>query len=627
MHIRNKKLLKGYTGKIAFVDLSARRSKDIKLKESICRDFLGGYGIGAKLIYDFQKPHIDPLSAKSIIGFITGPLTGTPAVTGSRFTVVGKSPLTRTWSDSNCGGYFGPALKMAGYDGILVEGQADEPVYILIEKGKVKINDAKDIWGKNTGEVEKILKSRLGSNINIASIGKAGEKLVLIANIIHDRGRAAGRSGFGALMGSKKLKAVVAKGNSQISLAYPEKILELRKKAILDMKKNRIPFEAFRKGSAAYTPMAILTGDAPTRNWSGVGQKDFPSGADWSEKEIYKYRVKKYTCWRCPIACGSIIRMVGEKYTVLESHQPEYETMAAFSSNCLNDNLESLIKANDICNDYGMDTISAGGLVAFIINCFEEKLVTKEDLDGLEMRWGNYQAIVEMTEKIANREGIGDVLAQGLEKAVENVGEKARQYAMHIRGEAIPMHDPRFEPAMALIYKVNASPAKHLPASQFLNPPGLDLKIPAFGTERQKQKERARGVKILECLNNSMSSSGLCVRGYLSFGVEFLPAFLGAVTGKEWTLEELIKVGERIANIRQAFNIRERVNLVEEYFPSLILGNPPLEKGPLEGVTIGLQSMMDEYFKEMNWDRESGKPSKKKLKELGLGYIADDLYS
>jgi len=246
MHIRNKKLLKGYTGKIAFVDLFTRRSKDIKLKESICRDFLGGYGIGAKLIYDFQKPHIDPLSAKSIIGFITGPLTGTPAVTGSRFTVVGKSPLTRTWSDSNCGGYFGPALKMAGYDGILVEGQADEPVCILIEEGKVKINDAKDIWGKNTSEVEQILKSRLGSDINIACIGKVGEKLVLIANIIHDRGRAAGRSGFGALMGSKKLKAIVARGRNEVSLAYPEKILDLRKKAIFDMKKGRGLFEAFR---------------------------------------------------------------------------------------------------------------------------------------------------------------------------------------------------------------------------------------------------------------------------------------------------------------------------------------------------------------------------------------------
>jgi len=619
--------LKGYAGKIGLVDLSTREIKVMQLEKSLCRDFLGGYGIGAKLIYDFQKSNTDPLSSESIIGFITGPLTGTPAVTGCRFMVVGKSPLTKTWSDSNCGGYFGPALKMAGYDGILIQGVADKPVYILIKEGKVKINDARDIWGKNTGETEKILKSRFGNDINIASIGKAGERLVLIANVIHDRGRAAGRSGFGALMGSKKLKAVVVKGKREVSLAYPEKIQDLRKKAILDMKKGRGLFEAFRKGSAAYTPMGISTGDAPTKNWSGVGREDFPQGVEWSEEKIYKYRVKKYTCWRCPIACGGVVRMIGEKYSVLESHQPEYETMAAFSSNCLNDNLESLIKVNDICNDYGMDTISAGGLVAFIINLFEEKLITKEDTDGLEMRWGNYQAIVEMTEKIANREGIGDILAAGLEKTAKHIGEKASQYAIHIRGEAIPMHDPRFEPAMALIYKVNASVAKHLPASQFTKPPGLDLQIPDFGTEREKQKERAKGVKILECLNNSMSSSGLCVRGYLSFDVQFLPAFLSAVTGGDWTLEELIKVGERIANVREAFNIREGVNLVKEYFPSLALGNPPLKKGPLKGVTIDLKSMMDEYFKEMDWDRESGKPSKKKLKELGLGYIVNDLYS
>lgn len=381
-------MLKGYAGKIAWVNLSAGESKAIPLEESTCRHFLGGYGVGAKLIYDLQKPYTEPLSAESIIGFITGPLTGTPAVTGSRFMVVGKSPLTRTWSDSNCGGYFGPALKMAGYDGILVRGVADEPVYILIEEDRIKINDAGDLWGKNNSEVEQILKGRLGSDIQIASIGKAGEKLVLIANIMHDRRRAAGRSGFGALMGSKNLKAVVVRTGREVPLAYPERIFDLRKKAILDMKTREEPFETFRKGSAAYTPISILTGDAPTKNWSGGGSEDFPQGANWSEEEIYKYRIKKYTCWKCPIACGGVVRMRSKKYGVLESHQPEYETMAAFGGNCLNDNLESIIKVNNICNDYGMDTISAGGLVAFIISCFEEKILTREDTDGLEMRWG-----------------------------------------------------------------------------------------------------------------------------------------------------------------------------------------------------------------------------------------------
>jgi len=619
-------LLKGYVGKIAFVNLSTREVKIERLDELLCRSFIGGYGIGVKLIYDLQKPYTDPLDSESIIGFVTGPLTGTPAVTGSRFTVVGKSPLTRTWSDSNCGGYFGPALKRAGYDGVFISGIADEPVYILVENGKVKINDAKDIWGGNVKEVEEILKKKLGRDVQIASIGKAGEKQVLIANIIHDKGRAAGRSGFGALMGSKKLKAIVVKGNEDVPIANPEKLLDLRKKAILDMKEGRGFFESFRRGSAAYTPVGILTGDAPTKNWSGVGQEDFPRGANWTEEEIYRYRIKKYTCYRCPIVCGGVVKMVGEKYSVLESHQPEYETMAAFSSMCLNDNIESLIKVNDICNDYGMDTISAGSLVAFIINLFEEKIVTKEDIDGLEMRWGNYEAIVKMTEKIAKREGIGDLLAQGFEKAVEHLGENTKKYAIHVRGEAIPMHDPRYEPAMSLIYKVNASPAKHLPASQFFKPPGLDLDIPDFGTEREKQKERAKNIKILECLNNSMSSSGLCVRGYLSFDVKFFPAFLSAATGKEWTLDELIEIGERIANVRQAFNIREEVNLVREFFPPLVLGNPPLKRGPLKGVAVDLESMIDVYFKEMDWDRESGKPSRKKLEELGLGKIAEELY-
>jgi aldehyde:ferredoxin oxidoreductase len=616
----------GYAGKIALVDLSTGKTEDLNLDPSMCQNFIGGYGIGAKLLYDLEKPGIDPLGPESVLGFMTGPLTGTPAVTGSRFAVVGKSPLTRTWSDSNCGGYFGPALKMAGYDGVFIRGVANTPVTILIEEGSVQIEEATGLWGQNTSETERTLKSRWGKDIQAASIGKAGEKQVLFANIINDEGRAAGRSGFGALMGSKKLKAVVAKGKMEIPLADPKRMRELRKEAIRDMKEGKGLFEAFQGGSAAYTPMGIATGDAPTKNWAGVGQEDFPQGADWQEEDVYKYRVKKYACWQCPIACGGLVRMESEEYGVLESHQPEYETMAAFSGNCLNDNIESLIKIDNICNDYGMDTISAGGLVAFLINCFEEGLITKEETDGLEMRWGNHQAIVKMTEMIANREGIGHILAQGFEEAVKHIGKKAEPYAIHIRGEALPMHDPRFEPALGLIYKVNASPAKHLPASQFFNPPGFDLGIPGFGADRQEQREKAGGVRILECLNNAMSAAGLCVRGYLSFDVRFLPAFLHAATGREWTVEDLITVGERIANIRQAFNTREGVNLIQEYFPPLALGKPPLDRGPLKGVVVDLNSMVEEYLKEMDWDRESGKPSRKKLNELGLNTIAEDLY-
>jgi aldehyde:ferredoxin oxidoreductase len=624
--MEEREMLKGYTGKIASVNLSTREIDTIRLEDSMATRFIGGYGLGAKLLYDLQKPGLDPLEPDSILGFMTGPLTGTPAVTGSRFAVVGKSPLTRTWSDSNCGGHFGPALKRAGFDGILFRGVASSPVYLLMEEEKVNILDAGDLWGKSTSETERFLKSRFGTEVQVASIGRAGEKQVLIANIINDGGRAAGRSGFGALMGSKRLKAIVAKGNREVALAHPEKMAELRKDAISDMKKGKGLFEAFRGGSAAYTPMAIATGDAPTKNWSGVGSEDFPQGANWQEEEIYKYRVKKYGCWKCPIACGGLVRMESETYGLLESHQPEYETMAAFTGNCLNDNLESVVRVDNLCNNDGIDTISAGGLVAFLINCYEAGLITTEDTDGLEMRWGNHEAIVQMTEKIATREGIGDILAQGFEAATKHIGKGAARYAIHLRGEALPMHDPRFEPALGLIYKVNASPAKHLPASQYFKPPGLDLEIPEFGAERQKQIERVRGVRILECLNNAMSSLGLCVRGYLSFDVHFLPAFLGAATGREWTLEEMIEVGERIANVRQAFNAREGINLVEQGFPPIPLGRPPLTAGPLKDVTVNLETMMDAYFHEMKWDRQNGKPSRAKLKDLGLDDIANDLY-
>jgi aldehyde:ferredoxin oxidoreductase len=620
-------MLKGYVGGIAMVDLSTGQTETIPIDDSVYRDFIGGYGLGAKLLYDLQKPEIDPLGPESILGFMTGPLTGTPAVTGSRFAVVGKSPLTRTWSDSNCGGFFGPALKMAGFDGILVRGAAKTPVYILAEEGEIKIVDAKEIWGKNTGEVESILKGRLGKDAQVASIGIAGEKQVLIANIINDEGRAAGRSGFGAVMGSKKLKAIVAKGKMEVPLAEPEKVRDLRKEAIQDLKNGEGFFEAFQNGSGGYTPMGIATGDAPTKNWSGSGRDDFPQGANWTDDDVYKHRVKKYACYQCPIACGALVKMESEEYGHLETHQPEYETMAVYSSNCMNDNIDSLIKIDNLCNNYGLDTISAGSLVAYVIQCYEEGFLTKADTDGLEMTWGNHRAIVAMTEKIAKREGIGDILAGGFERAVEHIGERTEPYAIHVRGEALPMHDPRFEPALGLIYKVNASPAKHLPASQFFKPPGLDLNISGFGTELDKQTERASGVKVLECLNNAMSSAGLCVRGYLSFDVRFLTAFLSAATGKEWTVEELVRVGERIANVRQAFNAREGVNLIDEHFPALALGKPPLEEGPLEGASVDLDAMVDAYLEEMDWNKKTGQPSEKKLKELGLENIAHDLQS
>ena len=512
---------------------------------------------------------------------------------------------------------------MAGYDGIFIKGKADTPVYLFVHEGNVTIEDATELWGKDTYQTEKALKEKWGKDIGVVSIGQAGEKLVLIANIMHDEGAAAGRSGFGALMGSKKLKAIAVRGKGNIPIASPKRALNLRRQAIKAMDKDLV--NAFRRGNA-YTPDAIITGDAPTKNWSGIPQQDFPDVFNWNKEDMHRYRVKTYACWKCPIADRSMAQMDSKQYGLVESHQPEYETTAAFTGNCLNSNFESVIKINDMCNRYGMDTISAGGLVAFTMDCFERGIISKKDTDGLEMRWGNHKAMVALIEKIAKREGIGDVLADGLEKAAEHVGQKAQNLAIHVRGEALPMHDPRCEPAMALIYKVNASPGKHLPASQFIKPPGLDLQVPASGTKRHLQRERAKVVRILEALNNSNSCAGLCLRGYLLYDVQFLPKFLTAVTGKEWTLEELTTVGERIANMRQAFNIRDGVNLIDEYFPSLVLGNPPFTKGPLKGVTIDLESMIDEYFQAMGWSMKDGRPLRRKLVELGLEDVAQDLY-
>lgn len=613
----------GYTGKVLFVDLSKGELKDEALDEKLCREFIGGYGIGARIIYSRQKAGVDPLGLENILGFLTGPFTGTDAF-GSRFgVVVGKSPLTGGWGDGNSGGDFGPYLKFAGYDGIFFTGASEKPVYLFIKDGKAELRDATHLWGKDAYETEDTLKCELGKEVRVASIGPAGEKLSLIAAIMNEGGRCVGRSGVGAVMGSKKLKAVAVTGTAEVPVADTKKAKSLRRRCLADMKGAMV--NLFRNtGTPGITAKSAHSGDSPVKNWGGVGVIDFPNASLIRGANVINREEKRYGCWHCPLACGGHMKAgTGEYKYEAGSHQPEYETLSMFGSNCLNDNLESIIKVNDICNRYGIDTISTGATIAFAIECYENGLITKADTDGIEMTWGNHKSIVAMTEKLAKSEGFGAVLANGVKVAAEKIGKGADKYAIHIHGQELPAHDPKLGFHYATTYRLDPTPARHTQGSEGYIIP--ESPMPTF--DKKSFSGRGEAHKITSNLHHIMNSAGMCLFVYMCLPTaNAIPELMKAVTGWDVTMDELLKTGERISNLRQAFNIREGLNPLQFKVPDRVLGRPPQKEGPLAGVTVDEDTMAKEYLAAMDWDPRTAKPGKKKLQELGLEDVAKDLW-
>ena len=617
----------GYMGNILNVDLTSGSIETEALDEKMCQDYIGGYGLGARLLYDRIPAGADPLGPDNILGLLTGPLTGTPAIIGSRFVAVGKSPKTAGgWGDANCGGYFGPHMKFAGVDGVLFKGISDKPVYLLIDEGKTELLDADDLWGLGVTKLEDTLVERHGKGIQICSIGPAGEKMSLTACIMNDKERAAGRSGLGAVMGSKKLKAVVVKGKMSVPLNDEAKMKDLRKKYL---KESTGAYEVLNKyGTAGITHDSILSGDGPVKNWAGAGTTDFPSetGRKISDDAVIGMEgYKPYACWRCPIACGGKMSQKGGKFPLELNdgigHKPEYETLAMFGSNLLNDDLPSIVKVNEICNDYGMDTITVGSTIGYAIECFENGLISTADTDGLEMTWGNAEAIVAMTEKIGKREGFGDLLADGVKAAWDKLGQKGTEYAVHIDGEEIPAHDPKFMPGLATTYYLCATPARHTQGGELNPAPGLELEDVDKYNYSGQAANHAKLVAVMEVCN----AAGLCMFGYLSYPFQAIPDQLAAATGWEFDLDGLIETGLRIFTMRHAFNLREGINPLTRNMPGRIVGDPPLSEGNVKDITVDLKTMATEYLEHIGWDVNSTIPGEESLRKLGMDFLVDDM--
>lgn len=633
----------GYMGKILFVDLSTGEIREEKPDEKLYRDFIGGYGVGARIVFSRQKAGIDPLGPENTLGFMTGPLTGTDFPFGGRYTVfVGKSPLTGGWGDANSGGDFGPYLKFSGYDGVMFTGVSEKPVYLHIRDGKTELRDAAQLWGKDTVETEDILGQELGKDIRIASIGPAGEKRSLISCVINNKGRAAARSGVGAVMGSKNLKAVAVYGTAQIPVADKDKAKRLRKEIASKLKEFETAKLFINYGSSGITAQFAEFGESPVKNWGGVGIRDFPNFALISDDHVIKLQDKKYGCYRCPISCGGHMKVgTGDYKYRAGAHKPEYETLGAFGTTCLNDNLESIIMANEICNRYGLDTISVGATIAFAMECYENGIITKKDTDGLDLTWGNHKAIVALSEKMGRREGFGDVLADGVKVASEKIKKGSEEYAIHIHGQEPPMHDPRNTPSFATVYQSDATPGRHMQGScahfemgilEGLEFPHFGIKIPPVdrGTFKHTYTGKGKWETLFRSQSHLGNTAGACLIADLGPGmvtpVDTIPAFLSIVTGWKSSPEEMLRTGERIATIRQAINVREGLKPEDFKMPGRVTGHPPLEEGPIANISVDADTMVAEYYRAMDWDLETGKPSKKKLLELGLEDVAHEFW-
>ncbi len=611
-------MARGYMGKLLFVDLSSGTITEEALDEQMCRDFIGGYGIGARILYDRMKPGADPLGPDNILGFMTGPLTGTPALIGSRYVVVAKSPLTGTWGDANSGGDFGPNLKFAGYDGVFFSGISAKPVYLYIENGKAELRDASGLWGKGCLDTEDMLRQWHGPRTEAALIGPSGESLSLISCVINNKGRAAGRSGLGAVMGSKRLKAIAVNGNAKVPVEDEARMNAQRREYMADISEGGKGLRDY--GTGGGTAGCAMSGDSPVKNWAGAGPTDFPNAEAISDDALIAQQEKKYGCWHCPVACGG--EMKAKPGRARMSHKPEYETLCMCGTLELNDDLESIILINDICNDYGLDTISLGSVLGFAVECCENGVLTTEDVDGLKLKWGASDALVKLTEKVAKREGIGDVLADGVKVAAEKIGMGSERYAVHSQGQELPAHDPKFTPGLAVTYRMDATPGRHTQSGRDWV---IGYKFMDMSPDKYDYSDTGEAQKRAAMMMHVVNAAGLCMFGYLAYNAQAVPDALTAATGWDLNMEECLKAGERICNLRHAFNLREGLNPLQFWVNPRAVGEPPLREGNVRDVRIPEAVLVRQYLEAMEWDQKTALPSPRKLAELGLGFVAQDL--
>ena len=610
--------MKGYMGKILRVDLTKGRVDVEALDESQAKKYIGGSGLATKILNDETGPQTDPLGPENRLIFMTGPFAATPVITSGRHHMVTKSPLTGAYTESDTGGTWGPYLKRAGFDGIVVTGKSSKPVYLWVTEGKAEIRDASRFWGVDTYDLDEAVRKETHNDAVVASIGPAGEKGVRYASIMNDgkEARAAGRGGSGAVMGSKNLKAVAVYGKYQVEMADPEGLKASLKEISPMVAKNT---EGMRKnGTAGGLATFEALGSLPLQNWKYQGRWEKGAAQIAGPAMTEKILTGNYFCERCVIGCGRRVKVDKGPFAPVEGAGPEYESVAMLGSLCLVDDIEAIAKANEICNRYGMDTISAGAAIAFAMEAYEKGIITKKDTGELELLWGRGDVMVKMTEKIGKREGLGKLLGEGVRIAAEKLGKNAVEFSIQVKGQEMPAHDPRCFNAGAVGYATINRGACHLGFTHVFE---RVLSMPEIGVDQPLPRLEVKGKGELAAKTQNImglfDSLKLCKFSMFG-GLKMTPilAWYNMVTGNSATMDEFLKAGERIFNLKRMYNVRCGISRKDDTLPSRFL----TLKHEGEGLTPNLPplgELLSDYYKYRGWSEE-GIPAPEKLKELGL---------
>jgi aldehyde:ferredoxin oxidoreductase len=656
--------MKSCLGYILEIDLNTSEVKKRKVPDLIYDQVLSGKGLGAWYLNKYIPAGADPLGPDNILGFVSGALTGTGALMCGRWMVVTKSPLTGGWGDANCGGAFSPAIKQCGFDAIFIKGIAKNPVYLYCDNKVAELRDASTYWGMDATEAEEKLISENWDKKKpaVALIGRAGENISLISGICTEGGRIAARSGVGAVMGSKRLKAIVLAGSKLMPCSDRKAVNAISKELGRKLKKSSLP--GFVKGGVLgfggailgklpttvamdgmlsapllkkwgtpmNTPMAITSGDGPIKNWSGTPKDAKGATKAYNPDRIISIETQKYHCYSCSLGCGGILDIktisAGE---FSHSHKAEYETLEAFGPLLLNNDLTSVLIINEMLNRAGMDSISAGGTVAYAIEAYQKGILTKEQTDGLELNWGNAESIVELVRKMISREGIGNLLADGVKKASEALG--GREYAMHIGGQEPGMHDSRNDPQLAVHFVAEPAPGKHTIGMSLMYGTLSLCDICSWAPPAKMTKKTDEIIPSLEtamksvanaCYSMLTDGAGGCYYAEMLGVHAWNPVnYLNAAAGWNKSGDEYMEIGKRIQTLRQMFNIKQGIDPRSWKLPKRMTGEPPLPAGPLKGITLQNDQMVKFHWEGFGWDRETGVPLESTVNTLGIGHLLE----
>ncbi len=601
---------------IVTLNLSSGEKGETFVPDEWQRDFLGGASLAARILYPYLTRELDPLSPESPLLFLNGPLSGTAGPTVGRFVICGKSPATRLWAESNCGGFWGPALRFAGYDGVWITGKSDRPVYMWIDDGQVEIRDAAHLWGQDTYQVQETIKGELKeTGIHVLAIGPAGENGVLFAGLFCDHGRTAGRTGLGAVAGSKNLKAIAVRGTKKISLVVPETYAALRSEANRALKADTVAQVAHDLGTAGVADYADYLGSMPKKYYQQGTMEDVDKVSGSTMAETILTGVS--ACHACVIACGRVVSLGDEA----KRKGPEYETIVGFGPNLLNNDLASIVRLGELCDRYGMDTISTSNTIGLAYHLYEMGRISENDTGGKVLSWGDPSGAEHLIHLLARREGIGNWMADGSRAFARRYG--VEEEAVQVNGLEVAYHDPRGVSGMALVYATSPRGACHNKSDYFFVDWGqAEASLGLETYERNAGAEKAGNVARHQDWRTVCDSLVMCL--FANIPVDLTLGLVNAACGLDWKVDDLLRCGERGWNLKRAINNRLGLTRQNDKLPKALL--EPLEDGPSAGYVPDLESMLKAYYAVRGWDPATGRPDRKKLLSLDLEDAAHDLW-